>query len=64
VLDKGQTLDYDLSSGRGAWLQVVSGSLSLDGNELTKGDGAAISDEAKLSLQANENAHLLLFDLN
>ncbi|HYM19876.1 MAG TPA: pirin family protein [Candidatus Kapabacteria bacterium] len=64
MLDKGENLNYDLSSGRGAWLQVISGSLSIGGNELSKGDGAAITDETKLSVTANENSHFLLFDLN
>jgi redox-sensitive bicupin YhaK (pirin superfamily) len=62
--EKGTTLSYDLTGGRGAWLQVVSGALSIDGNEFTQGDGAAISDETVVSIMAKENSHFLLFDLN
>jgi redox-sensitive bicupin YhaK (pirin superfamily) len=46
-------------------VQVARGSVSLNGQSLSAGDGAAISNEAKLELAANgsESAEILLFDL-
>ncbi|MAT14061.1 MAG: quercetin 2,3-dioxygenase [Planctomyces sp.] len=57
-------LDYELPTGRHAWLQVLRGSLTLNGTPLDVSDGAAISDEEKLSLVANGKAEVMLFDLN
>jgi len=66
LLDSGNALDLDLQSGRYAWVQLVSGELAVNGARLAKGDGAAISDESKLTLASvggNGAAEFLLFDL-
>jgi len=62
-LAAGSSLDYPLDSKRRAWLQVVSGSVLLDGERLKGGDGAAITSSENLSVTAASNASLLLFDL-
>ncbi len=66
LLDGGKTLGLDLQPGRHAWVQLVSGELDVNGTRLSKGDGAAISDESKLTLASvsgNGAAEFLLFDL-
>lgn len=62
-LDKGQSLDYTLKPGRNAWLQLASGNVEINGKKLGKSDAAAISDEDKITITANDNTELLLFDL-
>ncbi|MGC1310396.1 MAG: pirin family protein [Phormidesmis sp.] len=63
-LSKGIELSYDLASGRKAWLQVVCGSLQLNGEALSSGDGAAISELNEIEVKATEpNTEILLFDL-
>jgi quercetin 2,3-dioxygenase len=62
-LDAGRGLDYSLRPGRHAWLQVLRGSVTFNGAALDAGDGAAMSDETSLSLEAPLNAEVLLFDL-
>src|SRR5439155_1416279 len=52
-----------LAPGRHAWLQVVRGALVMNGTTLAAGDGAAVSDEARLALAASAPSELLLFDL-
>ena len=65
ILNSGQYVSHDLSEGRHAWLQVISGSLDLNGEKLNTGDGASVSDERSLAIRAREdNTELLLFDLN
>jgi hypothetical protein len=51
--------------GRGShgWLQVARGGVSLQGERLATGDGAAISDEAAIDLVGDGAAELLFFDL-
>ncbi len=59
-----------LAHGRHAWVQVTRGKLRVQGQELSAGDGAAISEEAELQLEggvlesgAPEGSELLVFDL-
>jgi len=65
ILKEGEKVSHDLANGRHAWIQLISGSLDLNGEKLEKGDGAAVSDEIALSVTArDENTEFLLFDLN
>ncbi|MBE0598647.1 MAG: pirin family protein [Desulfuromonadales bacterium] len=64
TLEAGAILEQPLAPGRHAWLQMLGGMLTLAGHRLQTGDGAAVSDETMLRLQARENASFLLFDLD
>jgi len=63
LLEPGQEVSHQLGKGRHAWLQVAKGAVELNGNSLTQGDGAAISNEQKLTVKGRESAEILLFDL-
>jgi redox-sensitive bicupin YhaK (pirin superfamily) len=63
LLDKNKTAEYRLASGRFGWLQVISGSIDLNGVILLEGDAAAVSKETLLSIEAKELTEFLLFDL-
>lgn len=63
LLDGGQSLAHELAAGRYAWLQVGRGTIRLNETELKQGDGAAVSNESKLTISAHDNAEFLLFDL-
>jgi len=66
VLAGGKSLELPLATGRYAWVQLVSGELEVNGARLKKGDGAAISEESKLTLASvsgNGAAEFLVFDL-
>lgn len=62
-IDAGVSLEHSLEEGRHAWLQVLRGSVSLNAELLSSGDGAAISGERRLAIAADDGARLLLFDL-
>src|SRR4026207_2212907 len=47
-LTPGQSAGHDIGSGRAAWLQVLRGNVTLAGNTLATGDGAAVTDEASV----------------
>ena len=65
VFNNGDSAEHELGEGRHAWIQVISGSLDVNGTTLEKGDGAAISEERLLQLKATaDNTEFLLFDLN
>ena len=64
ILSAGETVSYNLADGRHAWIQIVKGSLEINGEFLNAGDGAAISDETSLEIKAIEDdTEFLLFDL-
>ena len=63
VFRPGDRASYALGDGRHAWVQIVSGSVRVNGAALTRGDGAAISDESGLDFTFDEDTELLVFDL-
>jgi len=63
LLGKGERVTHQLGSGRHAWVQVARGAVELNGQKLAAGDGAAVSDERALGLQATDPAEVLVFDL-
>lgn len=63
VLETGKRVEYDLASDRHAWVQVIRGTLDLNGVTLEAGDGAAISDGETLAFNAIDEAEFLVFDL-
>lgn len=58
---KGATADLDLSSGSQAWLQLVSGELTVAGTTLVAGDGIGLTDAASVNLRVGADAEFLLF---
>ena len=65
MLNIGEEVLLGLAEGRHAWVQLISGSLDVNGETLNAGDGAAISEETALKIKAlDDKAEFLLFDLN
>jgi redox-sensitive bicupin YhaK (pirin superfamily) len=63
VLEPNQGISYTLKTQRHAWVQVARGAISLNNLSLEKSDGAAISEEAEIVIEATTDAEFLLFDL-
>ena len=63
ALEPGQKVTHTLAPGRAAWVQVATGSVTLNGQTLRAGDGAAVEDESALELVGVEAGETLLFDL-
>lgn len=64
ILNKDEELSAEFDRSRYGWLQVVKGTLSLNGETLETSDGVAISNEEVLKIKALEdNTEFLLFDL-
>ncbi len=62
-IDAGRLVTHELDTGRHAWLQVLRGNVTLNGHDLNTSDGAAVSDETTLTVEATDNAEVMLFDL-
>jgi redox-sensitive bicupin YhaK (pirin superfamily) len=63
VLPSQVHVKHQLRPGRHAWVQLASGTVTLNGQSLASGDGAALSDEPFLDIAGVDDAELLLFDL-
>lgn len=63
-LDAGRQVTHELAAGRHAWLQVLRGTVTLNGQPLATSDGVAVSDETRLTIEASTDAEVMLFDLN
>jgi redox-sensitive bicupin YhaK (pirin superfamily) len=61
-LDKGGSATHTFKHGFG-WLQVARGEVTVGGNALKAGDGAAITAEESLTLTSTDGGEVLLFDL-
>jgi quercetin 2,3-dioxygenase len=59
----GEAAHLDLRPGRYAWVQVARGDVTVNGEALAAGDGAAVSDESAIDLAAGSDAEVLLFDI-
>ena len=54
---------FELPKGRRAWIQVLRGDASINSTAASAGDGAAVTDESRLTLQSKSGAELMIFDL-
>ncbi len=63
VLQPGEQVSHQLQPNRYGWLQVARGAASLNGYDLKAGDGVAVSDAELLTISADTEAEILLFDL-
>lgn len=63
VFAPGETGTVALGSGRYAWVQVIKGTMTVNGTALAAGDGAALSGESQVQVTATAAAEVLVFDL-
>ena len=63
ILEAGQTVKLPVDNSRGIWVQVAEGALTLNGQALAAGDGAAIQHESELAFTAQAHTELIAFDL-
>lgn len=63
-LAPGESVSHELGSGRGLWLQVIDGPLSLNGIALASGDAGSSELPGQFEIVAGERpVEALLFDL-
>ncbi|MEM6433653.1 MAG: pirin family protein [Cyanobacteria bacterium P01_D01_bin.115] len=63
-LSAPETVTQAIAPGRVVWVHVARGAVNLNGHDLTAGDGAAVSDEATLTLTSSgDDSEVLVFDM-
>src|SRR5215472_5730889 len=63
LLKPEEEVAHQYAAGRSGWLQVARGAVTLNGMQLHQGDGAAITQEPKITIAGTDDAEVLLFDL-
>jgi redox-sensitive bicupin YhaK (pirin superfamily) len=63
LISSGREVTHPIAEGRHAWVQVLNGSVTLNGLPLEAGDGAAVSGETAIAIKAVHDAEVLVFDL-
>lgn len=59
----GQVVTHELKEGRGLWLQVIRGAVTLENTLLEAGDAGSSEKAGLFSVHAKDSAEALLFDL-
>ena len=62
-VEASERVVHEIERGRGLWLQLARGIVTVNGTEVHEGDGAAIEDERVVAIEADTDAEFLLFDL-
>ncbi len=63
LLEKGSAVSHAIAPGRGVWVQMTKGEVSIAGERLSGGDAAALEEPGTIELRAEQASELLLFDL-
>ena len=61
--DADGNLEHKLHEGRGAWIQVTHGSITVGESVLREGDGATIENQNSILITGESESQFLLFDL-
>jgi redox-sensitive bicupin YhaK (pirin superfamily) len=62
-LTKDSSINYSINTHRQIWIQIIKGKITVNNNSLIAGDGAAVTAEKHLEITCQQDAELLLFDL-
>ena len=63
ILQAGKNLSLELRDDRKVFAQVIRGDITINGQELSAGDGAALEGEKTLQFVASSEAEFLVFDM-
>jgi redox-sensitive bicupin YhaK (pirin superfamily) len=62
-LEPGIEVAYDLGPGRGAYVYLIDGDVTIDGEALSTGDAAKITDQPAFRVGARATSELILVDV-
>jgi redox-sensitive bicupin YhaK (pirin superfamily) len=62
-LQKSHSVNYQVRTNRGFWLQIIQGKLTVNQNDAQAGDGLYSDSAIDLEIKAQSDSEFLLFDL-
>jgi len=63
LFDGSEAAELDIAPGRVAYVHLVRGALTANGQDLTAGDALQLRETSRLALTAGKDAEVLVFDL-
>ena len=63
TLNGDQSVETFLPEGHGAWIQVASGEVTVNGQDLRRGDGLAVQKAGRLEFTRGVEAEFVYFDM-
>lgn len=63
IFDAGAQVRHTMREFRYAWVQVVRGTLSVNGSTLKRGDGLALNEVEQLEFSFTRDSEILVFEL-
>jgi hypothetical protein len=63
ALSPGMQVSHELGDGRAAYVYLIAGEATFDGEELSSGDAAIVRDQRSLTIRAQEPSELILIDV-
>jgi quercetin 2,3-dioxygenase len=63
-LNPGVTVEHPLEQDRGVYLYVIEGDVEVNGERMTTGDAAQITEEPRARITANAASELILVDVS
>jgi hypothetical protein len=64
ILEAGNDVSLDLQNDRKVFVQLIDGNITVNGRDLSAGDGAQLQGERALQIKASSDAEFLVFDMN
>ena len=61
-LKSGDELNFKLKPGRAAWIQVIDGTLIINGKKVSAGDAASAENIDSIQISAVDKSEIILFD--
>lgn len=63
VFSPGQRAEHAIAGDRQGWVQVLRGTVSVNGHALEAGDGAAFEEAGAIDIKSENKGEVLVFDL-
>jgi quercetin 2,3-dioxygenase len=63
AMESGETIVHDVQHGRRAYLVTTTGGIAINGVQLAPRDGAAIREEARLTIGATDKTEIVLVEV-
>jgi quercetin 2,3-dioxygenase len=62
-LHSGQSIGHEVAAGRGLWLQLIRGDVTVNGTTLAAGDAISTEEAGQFNITATTDAEAIFFDL-
>jgi len=62
-LEPGVEVTHPIGDGRGAYVYLIGGAATFDGSPARTGDAAKVTDQASLTIRADDLSELILVDV-